>query len=63
MKIARILEEESDAFCLEYDNTLGKTNKMRLDASTYETALREAKAFLGINVNNQDGDGAVWDLE
>jgi hypothetical protein len=62
MKTAQILEEELDAFCLEYDNTLGKRNTMRLDASTYEKAIREAKAFLGVDAQNTDSDGAVWEI-
>jgi hypothetical protein len=63
MKIARILDGEDGAFGLEYDNTLGKKNTMRLDALTYETALREAKSFLGIKADNCDADGIPWDLE
>lgn len=60
MKIARILDEGEEAFCLEYDNTQGTKNTMRLDALTYDRAIREAKAFLGIEENGQDADGNCW---
>jgi hypothetical protein len=63
MKTARILEEEDDSFCLEYDNNLGQKNTMRLDAATYERAMREAKSYLGIDPGNLDGDGTVWEIE
>jgi hypothetical protein len=63
MKIARILDEAGGAFGLEYDNTLGKKNTMRLDAFTYEKAVREAKSFLGINPDNLDADGDLWEVE
>jgi hypothetical protein len=63
MKIARILDAESGAFGLEYDNTLGKKNTMRLDAFTYENAIREAKSFLGIKADDRDADGTQWDIE
>jgi hypothetical protein len=63
MKTARILDEEDDSFGLEYDNNLGQKNTMRLEASTYEKAMREAKSFLGINPENLDGDGNTWEIE
>jgi hypothetical protein len=63
MKIARILDQESGAFGLEYDNTIGKKNTTRLDALTYERAIREAKSFLGIDANDHDEDGALWHVE
>jgi hypothetical protein len=63
MKTARILDEEDDSFGLEYDNNLGQKNTMRLDASTYERAVREAKSFLGIDPANLDGDGIEWKIE
>ena len=63
MKIARILEEENDAFGLEYDTPSGTKNTMRLDALTYEKAIREAKSFLGINADNHDEDGTLWEVE
>ena len=63
MKIARIQDEDGGTFSLEYDNTLGKKNSMRLDAFTYERAIREAKSFLGINPDNLDADGDLWEVE
>ena len=63
MKIARILDEAGGTFGLEYDNTLGKKNTMRLDALTYEDALREAKSFLEIGADDHDADGTQWDIE
>jgi hypothetical protein len=63
MKIARILDEPGGSFLLEYDNTLGRKNAMRLDASTYEAALREARSFLGIGKDDYDNEGAQWDIE
>ncbi len=63
MKIARIFDETGGAFGLEYDNTLGKKHAMRLEAFTYEKALREAKSFLGISIHDRDADGTQWDLE
>jgi hypothetical protein len=63
MKIARILDQDLGAFGLEYDNTIGKKNTMRLDALTYESAIREAKSFLGIAGNDQDEAGDVWQVE
>ena len=63
MKTARILDEENDTFGLEYDDTRGTKNWMRLDALTYEKAIQEAKSYLGINAENTDGDGALWQVE
>ena len=63
MKIARIFDQDADTFAVEYDNTLGKKHTMRLEASTYEGAIREAKKFLGIDAQNTDPDGAVWQVE
>jgi hypothetical protein len=63
MKFGRILDLPHGAFGLEYDNTLGKKYTMRLEALTYERALGEAKSFLGINADGQDGDGQSWELE
>jgi hypothetical protein len=63
MKTARILDEEDDSFGLEYDNNLGKKLTMRLDAATYEKAVREAKYFLGITPENLDGDGTQWEID
>jgi len=63
MKIARIFDQDAETFGLEYDNTVGKKNSMRLEATTYEGAIREAKSFLGINAENTDDEGALWELE
>jgi hypothetical protein len=63
MKTARILDEEDESFGLEYDNNLGQKNTMRLDAMTYERAVREAKTFLGIDMENLDGDGTTWEID
>ncbi|HTD85670.1 MAG TPA: hypothetical protein VK850_03760 [Candidatus Binatia bacterium] len=63
MKIARIYDQDANTFALEYDNTVGKKNTMRLEATTYEGAIREAKAFLGIGAENTDADGTEWQVE
>lgn len=63
MKIARILDEDEGTFGLEYDNTVGKKHIMRLDAETYDDAIREARSFLGINTDDRDGDGVEWNIE
>jgi hypothetical protein len=63
MKTARIVDLENGDFGLEYDNNVGKRNTMRLDAGTYEQAIREAKSFLGINRKNLDADGTLWEIE
>jgi hypothetical protein len=63
MKTARILDQEDDTFGLEYDDTRGTKNTMRLDALTYEKAIREAKSFLGIETDNHDADGNLWEVE
>jgi hypothetical protein len=63
MKIGTILDLENDGFGLEYDNNLGKRNTMRLDAVTYEKAIRESKSFLGISLENLDAAGTLWEIE
>jgi hypothetical protein len=64
MKTARILDEDANGFFrVEYDNDRGSKNMMRLDASTYDKAIREAKSFLGINAADCDGDGNQWAVE
>jgi len=63
MKIARIFDQDAETFAVEYDNTLGKKNRMRLEATTYEGAIREAKSFLGIDAQNTDSDGTLWQVE
>jgi len=55
------VDEEGDTFTLEYDTTVGTRNVMRLDAATYEAAIREAKAFLGIT-EDRDEDGNFWEF-
>ena len=62
-KRGTILDQEGGSFGLEYDNTLGKKNVMRLDARTYERAISEAMSFLGINADNADGDGNLWEID
>jgi len=63
MKTGKILEQEDETFGLEYDDTRGTRNTMRLDALTYERAIREAKSYLGINAENLDDDGTLWEIE
>ncbi len=63
VKVGRILDEEDGAFGLEYDNTLGEKNTMRLDALTYDGAVREARSFLGIREDDHDEDGDRWAIE
>ena len=63
MKAARILDWEDNVFGLEYDNNIGQRNTMRLDAATYERAIREAKSYLGINTENLDEAGTLWEIE
>jgi len=63
MKFAKILDGNLGGFGLEYDNTLGKKNTMRLDALTYEAAISEARSFLGIDANDHDPEGVVWHVE
>ena len=63
MKRAIILEEGPSQFALEYDDTVGRKNRMRLDALTYDRALRETRAFLGINDSDLDEAGDSWIVE
>jgi hypothetical protein len=63
LKIGRILDEEGGEFALEYDDTRGQKNTMRLDALTYEGAIREARSFLGIQEDDHDEDGDLWAVE
>jgi hypothetical protein len=63
MKTGRIIDGTDNTFEFEYDNMLGKKNSMRLDALTYEGAILEAKAYLGINADDHDAEGAQWDIE
>ncbi|MDA1277557.1 MAG: hypothetical protein O2960_26445 [Verrucomicrobia bacterium] len=57
------MDGPNGGFGLEYDNTCGRKNTMRLESLTYERAIREAKTFLGINADNCDEDNIVWDIE
>jgi hypothetical protein len=63
MKTATILDQDRDDFGLEYDNTRGGKNTMRLDASTYERAIEEARRFLGIQSDDHDEEGNLWAVE
>ena len=63
MKRATVLDEGEEEFLLEYEDTLGRKNQMRLDAATYERALREARSYLGIGADNRDEAGDEWTLE
>ena len=63
VKVARILDEEDGEFSLEYDDTRGQKNTMRLDALTYEGAIREARSFLEIQENDCDAAGDRWAVE
>jgi hypothetical protein len=62
MKRAVILYEDDDSFAVEYDNTIGARNTMRLEATTYEDAIVEIKSFLGI-IENRDEHGTVWEID
>ena len=63
MKIARILDEPGGTFRLEYDDTLGHKQNSRLEAMTYDQALREARSYLEIGEDDSDREGAQWDIE
>jgi len=63
MNIGRILDEPGRTFRLEYDSGFGHKHSMRLDASTYEQAVREAKSYLEIGADDRDAEGAQWDIE
>jgi hypothetical protein len=62
VKRAVILYQEDEAFGVEYDNTIGTKNTMRLEATTYEDAILEIKSFLGIT-ENRDEQGTVWEID
>jgi hypothetical protein len=63
MKIARIQDEPGGMFRLEYEDTRGRTQNTRLEAMTYEQALREARSYLEIGEDGRDSEGAQWDIE
>jgi len=60
-KRAIILDQDDEAFGVEYDNTIGSRNTMRLEATTYEDAILEIKSFLGIT-ENRDEAGTLWEI-
>ena len=62
-KVGRILEDDDEGFGFEYDDTRGRKNTMRLDALTYEGAIREARSYLGIQPDDRDADGSRWEIE
>jgi len=62
LKRAIILDQEDESFGVEYDNTIGTRNTMRLEAATYEDAILETKSFLGIT-ENRDEAGTVWEID
>jgi hypothetical protein len=62
VKRAVILYQEDEAFGVEYDNTIGTKNTMRLEATAYEDAILEIKSFLGIT-ENRDEHGTVWEID
>jgi len=63
MKIARILDEPGGAFRVEYDNARGNKQNTRLEAMSYEQALREARSYLEIGDDERDSEGAEWNIE
>ena len=63
MKIARILDGPGGTFRLEYDDTRGRKQNTRLEAMTYEQALREARSYLEIGDDDRDSEGTQWDIE
>jgi hypothetical protein len=63
MKIARILDEPGGTFRVEYDNPRGNKQNTRLEAMSYELALREARSYLEIGDDDRDPDGIEWDIE
>lgn len=58
-----VIQERAGIFSLQYENSRGEKNVSRLDAATYELAIREARSFLGIKTDNHDEDGNLWDVE
>jgi hypothetical protein len=62
VKTALILDEVSGAFRLQYEDTQGRKQTMRLDALTYEQALSEARSFLGIRQDDRDEAGDQWTM-
>ena len=58
-----IFDLNDGSFGFEYDDTRGQKNQMRLDALTYEGAIREARSYLGIQADDHDADGDLWAVE
>ena len=56
MKTARMLERENEGFGLGYDTNIERRGTLRVAAVTDESALREAKALLGIDPQNFAAD-------
>ena len=63
MKIARILDESGGTFRVEYENARGHKQSTRLEAMTYEQALREARSYLEIGDDDRDSNGIEWNIE
>ena len=63
ISLARILDQEDDSFCVEYPTHTCETSVMRLEATTYEGAIREAKSYLGIGEDNRDEKGFLWQFD
>jgi hypothetical protein len=59
---AIITDGDDGSFVVEYDNTIGTKNTMRLEATTYEEAVAEIKTFLGIT-GDRDEAGNVWEID
>lgn len=58
-----VLDTDEGGFGLEYDNGRGSRSTMRLEAQTYEGALKEARSFLGILRDGRDEEGEAWEVE
>lgn len=63
MKTGTIQEDLSGGFALQYEDTLGRVLEMRLEATSYEGALKEARAYLSIDKEGIDPAGDTWNLE
>jgi hypothetical protein len=63
MKRATLSDRPDGGFDLEYENGRGVKTVMRLDANTYEKAIKEARAFLGTKEDGTDEDGVAWEID
>lgn len=63
INLAKILDQDDDSFCLEYPIRTGGKSFMRLEAATYEGAIREAKAYLGVGADDRDEQGNLWQFD